>query len=61
MAEATVTLKLTPAEFDLIRGAIRGAHERAKDVSLSGNTEIIIRNQNRTLAVQLADLIKKIG
>jgi hypothetical protein len=61
MAEATVMLKLTPAEFDLVRAAIRFHHAKEMSTTEDSRTEVKKRNEARTRAMLLKSLIEKIG
>ena len=61
MAEATVTVKLSPKEFDLVREAIGETHDHAKKASVDQTLTAGARQKLRTKALLLSDISKKLG
>lgn len=61
MAEASVTIKLNPVEFDLIRGSINVAFDLANEVVADMSASANDRSKARSKAVQLKDLGAKLG
>lgn len=62
MAEATVTIKLSPQEFDLVREAITFTHvEVLKATSSTKTTEPAERQKLRAKALRLNDLSTRFG
>jgi hypothetical protein len=61
MAEAKITLTLTPAEFDLIRWAVRFAQNNEHEVARDGSTDIKLRNESRAKEFKLSELSKKLS
>jgi hypothetical protein len=61
--EAQVTLKVTPAEFDLLRNSIEARVEHLNELINSEERSTATpreRQEWRQLVVQLTDLIKKL-
>jgi len=61
MSEATVTIKLAPVEFDLVREAVVQAGESAKKDSQDSTLSASVRSKIRTKHVQLHDLSQRLG
>jgi len=62
VAEATVTIKLSPQEFDLVREAITFTHvEVLKATSSTKTTEPAERQKLRAKALRLNDLSTRFG
>ena len=62
MAEATVTIKLSPQEFDLVREAITFTHvEVLKATSSTKTTEPAERQKLRAKALRLNELSTRFG
>ena len=62
MAEATVTLKLSPTEFDLVREALTFTHvEVLKATSSTKTSDAAERQKLRAKALRLNDLSGKLG
>ena len=60
MAEALITLKLTPGEFDLVREGITFAMHNAQSVAEDRSNDVKIRHDARQNAVQLNDIIARL-
>lgn len=61
MDAAFVTLKLTPAEFDMVRAAVVQMGLLAKDEADNPELDPKQRRERRVVAVQAEDLARKIG
>jgi phage tail sheath protein FI len=61
MAEATVTVKLTPAEFDLTREAITTAHDQAKKDGVDQTLTADVRQKIRAKQLLLRNLGAKLS
>jgi hypothetical protein len=60
MAEAAITLKLTPAEFDLLRSALGDAASRDYDISRDSEVAADVRSAARQEHVAINDLLTKL-
>jgi hypothetical protein len=60
MAEAAITLKLTPAEFDLLRKAIGDAASSDYEITRNNEAPANVRNAARREHAQLHDLLAKL-
>jgi hypothetical protein len=61
MAEAFVSLKLTPQEFDLVRESVQFYADNEESVARDKHTDYALRHKARERAVKLYDLVRKIG
>jgi len=61
VAEATVTIKLSPAEFDLVRESITLAGSEANEVVADMSAHASDRQKARAKVLQLKDLGAKLG
>ncbi len=59
--EATITIKATPREFDVLRAALKAEYDRALGVVNDRHTDFAIRAAERKLTVELNDLMHKLG
>jgi len=55
----TITVKLTPSEWDAVREACAFAQENAESVANDKNTDVRMRHDARKNATLLADLRRK--
>lgn len=62
MADATINLKLTPAEFDLIREVLDRDRQRAMNMTKSqgGHESPKLRAEQRELAVKIGDILSRL-
>jgi hypothetical protein len=60
MAEAAISLKLTPAEFDLVREVLEHERSRAHEVARDIHTDSKIRHAENALVIRLTDLLSKL-
>ena len=61
MAEATVTIKLNPAEFDFVREAVTLAHDAAREAGADLSATANERAKARSKQLQLKELGAKLG
>jgi flagellar biosynthesis/type III secretory pathway protein FliH len=62
MAEATVTIKLTPQEFDIVRDSLVRTHQNVLSATSASITpDAAERQKLRAEALLLHDLGKKLG
>jgi hypothetical protein len=60
MAEATITLKLTPREFDLIRQELRSSADSAKMIVTDRDTDARTRSEQRQRAAELENFLTRL-
>lgn len=61
MAEASITLKLDPREWDLVREAILFAHGNDQYVAKDSSTDVKLRNKARARAVEYDAIMRKLS
>lgn len=59
MADASITLKLSPAEFDLVRDAVAEAYANARELGKHG-PNAGARHDSNAKAVQLQAIVSKL-
>lgn len=57
--ETQITIKMTPAEYDLLRDAVLLAESDAMGTALDRSLPVRTREKSRTRAVKLNDLLRK--
>lgn len=60
MADALITLKLTPAEFDLLRSALQGEIDGDMAITREREAPADVRSAARTRAARLGELLAKL-
>jgi hypothetical protein len=60
MAEAAITLKLTPREFDLVRDVLASEARRAHEAAKDRDSDVKLRSEDRQLEVRLSELLSKL-
>ena len=58
--EAQVTLKLTPAEFDLVREAVSNEKDRVHETALDASEDVRVRSVAKGQFVRLGDVLDKL-
>jgi hypothetical protein len=59
MADVTVTVRMTPAEFDLVRGALQEEYDRVCEVRKDKNKSAIARDMASRHSAKLALVLTK--
>jgi len=61
MHDASVSLKITGPDYDLLREALRFFQSNEEQVARDASTDVKVRQASRTKAVQADNLLKRIG